>query len=80
MQTSTKGREFQDVFVLIKRDELARKVLEGEITSLDDLDGVLRSMIKDGVETVMKAGMTGFLGHDCQTDCVVSPRCETYRP
>jgi hypothetical protein len=26
--------------VLINRDELARKVLEGEITSLDDLNAV----------------------------------------
>ena len=37
--------------MLINRDELARKVLEGEITSLDDLNSVLRSMIKDVVET-----------------------------
>ena len=41
--------------MLINRDELARKVLEGEITSLDDLNGVLRSMIKDVVETAMGA-------------------------
>ncbi|WP_281174658.1 hypothetical protein [Solidesulfovibrio alcoholivorans] len=33
--------------MLINRDELARKVLEGEITSLDDLNAILRSMIKD---------------------------------
>ena len=44
------------------RPELARKVLEGEIISLDDLNSVLRSMIKDGVETAMGAEMTGFLG------------------
>jgi transposase-like protein len=47
--------------VLINRNELARKVLEGEITSLDDLNSVLRSMIKDVVETAMGAEMTGFL-------------------
>ena len=50
--------------MLINRDELARKVLEGEITSLDDLNAVLRSMIKDVVETAMGAEMTGFLGYD----------------
>ena len=50
--------------MLINRDELARKVLEGEITSLDDLNSVLRSMIKDVVETAMGAEMTGFLGYD----------------
>ena len=43
---------------------LARKVLEGEITNLDDLNSVLRSMIKDVVETAMDAEMTGFLGYD----------------
>ena len=50
--------------MLINRDELSRKVLEGEITSLDDLNSVLRSMIKDVVETAMGAEMTGFLGYD----------------
>ena len=50
--------------MLINRDELARKVLAGEITSLDDLNAVLRSMIKDMVETAMGAEMTGFLGYD----------------
>ena len=50
--------------MLINRDELSRKVLEGEITSLDDLNAVLRSMIKDVVETAMGAEMTGFLGYD----------------
>jgi len=50
--------------VLINREELARQVLEGEITSLDDLNVVLRSMIKDVVETAMGAEMTGFLGYD----------------
>ena len=50
--------------MLINRDELAKKVLEGEITSLDDLNAVLRSMIKDVVETAMGAEMTGFLGYD----------------
>ena len=50
--------------MLINRDELASKVLEGEITSLDDLNSVLRSMIKDVVETAMGAEMTGFLGSD----------------
>ena len=50
--------------MLINRDELARKVLEGEITDLDDLNSVLRSMIKDVVETAMGAEMTGFLGYD----------------
>ena len=50
--------------MLINRDELARKVLEGEITSLDDLNSVLRSMIKDVVETAMGAEMTGFLSYD----------------
>lgn len=39
------------VFVLINRDKLARRVLEGEITSLDDLKSVLRSMIKGVVVT-----------------------------
>ena len=50
--------------MLSNRDELARKVLEGETTSLDDLNSVLRSMIKDVVETAMGAEMTGFLGYD----------------
>ena len=50
--------------MLINRDELTRKVLAGEITSLDDLNSVLRSMIKDVVETAMGAEMTGFLGYD----------------
>ncbi|WP_029460164.1 hypothetical protein [Solidesulfovibrio alcoholivorans] len=47
--------------MLINRGELARKVLEGESTSLDDLNSVLRSLIKDVVETAMGAEMTGFL-------------------
>lgn len=47
--------------MLINRDELARKGLEGEISGLEDLNGVLRSMIKDVVETAMGAEMTGFL-------------------
>ena len=50
--------------MLINRDELARKVLEGELTSLDDLNTVLRAMIKDVVETAMGAEMNGFLGYD----------------
>jgi len=49
---------------LCSPSELARKVLEGEITNLDDLNSVLRSMIKDVVETAMGAEMTGFLGYD----------------
>ena len=50
--------------MLINRDELSRKVLEGELTSLDDLNSVLRAMIKDVVETAMGAEMNGFLGYD----------------
>ena len=50
--------------MLINRDELSRKVLDGELTSLDDLNSVLRAMIKDVVETAMGAEMTGFLGYD----------------
>ena len=47
--------------MLINRDELARKVLEGEITCLDDRNSVLRSMIKDVVETpVSLGGLTGL--------------------
>lgn len=44
--------------MLINRDELAQKVLAGEITSLEDLNGILRSMIKDVVETAMGVEMT----------------------
>ncbi len=50
--------------MLINRDELAKKVLGGEITCLEDLNGTLRSMIKDVVETAMGAEMTDFLGYD----------------
>ena len=50
--------------MLINRDELSRKMLEGELTSLDDLNSVLRAMIKDVVETAMGAEMNGFLGYD----------------
>lgn len=50
--------------MLINRDELARKVLEGEIISVDDLNPIPRLMIKDVVETAMGAEMTGFLGYD----------------
>ena len=34
--------------MLINRNELARKVLEGEITNLDDLHSVLRSIGRNG--------------------------------
>ena len=50
--------------MLINHDELARKVLEGELTSLDDRNSVLRSMIKDVAEAAMGAEMTAFLGYD----------------
>lgn len=39
--------------MLINKDEIARKVLSGEITSKKDLNGVLRSIIKDVVEMAM---------------------------
>lgn len=39
------GERPQEVFMLINRDELSRKVLDGELTSLDDLNSVLRAMI-----------------------------------
>lgn len=50
--------------MLINKDELARKFREGEIPSLDALNGVLRSMIKEVVETVMNAELTDFLGYE----------------
>ncbi|WP_300160854.1 transposase [Solidesulfovibrio sp.] len=46
--------------MLLNRDKLARMMLGGEITSQEDLNGVLRSMIKGVVETAPGAGMTGF--------------------
>jgi hypothetical protein len=45
-------------------DKVPGKALKGEITNLDDLNAVLRSMIKDVVEAAMGAEMTGFLGYD----------------
>ena len=50
--------------MLINKDEIARKVLSGEIASMEDLNGVLRSMIKDVVETAMGAELTEFLGYE----------------
>ena len=50
--------------MLINKDEIARKVLSGEIASMEDLNGVLRSMIKDVVETAMGAELTDFLGYE----------------
>ncbi len=48
--------------MLINSDELARKALAGKTTSLDDLNAVLLSMIKDAVETATRGEMTRFLG------------------
>jgi hypothetical protein len=49
--------------VLSNRDELARLVLEGESTSLDDLDSALCLMIMNMVETAVGAEMLGLLGY-----------------
>ena len=38
----------------INRNKLAKKVIEGEITSLVDRNPILRSMIKDVVDTAME--------------------------
>lgn len=50
--------------MLINRAEIARQVQSGEIASLDDLQGVLRSLVKDVVETAMSAELTDFLGYE----------------
>lgn len=41
--------------MLINKDELTKKVLSGEISSMEDLNQELRSMIKEVVETAMNA-------------------------
>ena len=50
--------------MLINRDEIAQKVLSGEISNMADLNGVLKSMIKEVVETAMRAELTDFLGYE----------------
>ena len=50
--------------MLINKDELIKKLRSGEIPDLDALNGVLRGMIKEVVETAMGAGLTDFLGYD----------------
>ena len=50
--------------MLINRNEIAQKILSGEISNMADLNGVLKSMIKEVVETAMKAEQTDFLGYE----------------
>ena len=50
--------------MLINRDEIAQKVLSGEISNMADLNGVLKTMIKEVVETAMRAELTDFLGYE----------------
>ena len=50
--------------MFINKDEIAKKVLSGEISDSSSLNAVLRVMIKDVVETAMKTELDGFLGYD----------------
>lgn len=50
--------------MLIDKKELEKQVRQGKISSLDDLNSVLRNIIKDVVETTMGAELTGFLGYE----------------
>ena len=50
--------------MLINRDEISQKVLSGEIANIADLNGILRTMIKEVVETAMSAELTDFLGYE----------------
>lgn len=50
--------------MLINRDEIAQKVLSGEISNMADLNEVLKTMIKEVVETAMRAELTDFLGYE----------------
>lgn len=50
--------------MLVNRDEITRQVLDGDIKNLDDLNDVLRLMVKDVVETAMGAEMTAHLGYE----------------
>ena len=50
--------------MLINKDEIAKKVLSGEISDSSSLNAVLRIMIKEMVETAMKTELDGFLGYD----------------
>lgn len=50
--------------MLVNKDEIAKKVLSGEISDSTSLNAVLRNMIKDVVETAMKTELDGFLGYD----------------
>lgn len=50
--------------ILINKDEIAKKVLSGEISDSSSLNAVLRVMIKDVVETAMKTEPNSFLGYD----------------
>ena len=50
--------------MFINKDEIAKKVLSGEISDSTSLNAVLRVMIKDVVETAMKTELDGFLGYD----------------
>lgn len=50
--------------MLINKEELVKKLRSGEIPNLDALNGVLRNMIKEVVETAMSAELTDFLGYE----------------
>lgn len=50
--------------MLINKDELIKKLQSGEIPDLDALNGVLRDMIKEVVETAMGVELTDFLGYE----------------
>ena len=50
--------------MFINKDEIAKKVLSGEISDSSSLNAVLRVMIRDVVETAMKTELDGFLGYD----------------
>ena len=50
--------------MLVNKEEIARKVLSGEITDTESLNAVLRSMIKEVVETAMGVELSDFLGYE----------------
>lgn len=50
--------------MLINKDELIKKLRSGEIPNLGALNGVLRGIIKEVVETAIGVELTDFLGYE----------------
>ena len=50
--------------MLVNKEEIRKLMKQGKLSSQEDLNAILRSMIKDAIETIYEGELTEMLGYE----------------